>query len=98
MVKSRRFPRPLDPAPIRLTPREREVARWLGEDLTYEVLGERLEISEHGVRKHVRSLLRKLGVHSRHAAVASLAALGYPVITAATLDRLRGADKGTRRP
>lgn len=64
----------------RLTPREREVAGWLGEDLTYDQIGDRLRVSGHVIRKHARSLQEKLGVHSRHAVVAQLANRDVPVL------------------
>jgi two-component system, NarL family, nitrate/nitrite response regulator NarL len=52
-----------------LTSREWEVLDCLREDLTTRSVAERLFISETTVRRHVSSILRKLGVSSREAAV-----------------------------
>lgn len=68
------------PSALVLSPRVREIAGWLGEDLTYDEIGCRLKVSGHAVRKHARGLQAKLGVHSRHAVVAQLAARGIPVL------------------
>ena len=64
------------PVPPALTPREREVAAWLGEDDTYAQIAHRLKIERDTVRHHARSILRKLGVKTRHAAVARLLRAG----------------------
>ena len=57
-------PRPVDPAG-RLRPREREVARLLGEGWRVVSIAERLGISEHTVRKHLRGAYTAFGVHSQ---------------------------------
>lgn len=54
-----------------LSPREREVLPLLAEGLSNIELGERLFISVNTVRNHVRSILKKLGVHTRLEAVAA---------------------------
>lgn len=67
-------------SPFGLTPRERELAGWLGEDLNFLQIAAQMGISRHTVNKHCLSIQAKLGVHSRHAAVALLSALGIPVL------------------
>jgi DNA-binding NarL/FixJ family response regulator len=56
-----------------LSARELEVLLLLDEHLSTDAIAERLYISEHTVRSHVKSLLRKLGVSSRRAALEQLA-------------------------
>jgi DNA-binding NarL/FixJ family response regulator len=56
-----------------LSARETEVLLLLDEHLTTEEIAERLFISEHTVRSHVKSLLSKLGVSSRREALERLA-------------------------
>ena len=56
-----------------LTPRELEVLALVAEGASNHDIAERLVVSEHTVHRHVTSILRKLGVHSR-AAAAVLAA------------------------
>jgi DNA-binding CsgD family transcriptional regulator len=65
------------PAGLAFTPRERAVAAWLGEDDTYAQIAHRLKIKRETVRHHARSIQRKLGVKSRHAAVARLVRTGF---------------------
>jgi DNA-binding NarL/FixJ family response regulator len=55
-----------------LSAREVEVLLLLDEHLSTEDIARRLFISEHTVRSHVKSLLRKLGVSSRREALESL--------------------------
>ena len=55
-----------------LSAREVEVLLLLDEHLGTEEIAERLFISEHTVRSHVKSLLRKLGVSSRREALERL--------------------------
>jgi DNA-binding NarL/FixJ family response regulator len=57
-----------------LSARELEVLLLLDEHLTTDEIAKRLFISEHTVRTHVKSVLRKLGVSSRRDAVEKLAA------------------------
>ncbi len=52
-----------------LSARELEVLLLLDEHLATEEIAQRLYISEHTVRSHVKSLLRKLGVSSRREAL-----------------------------
>jgi DNA-binding NarL/FixJ family response regulator len=56
-----------------LSARELEVLLLLDEHLGTDEIAERLYISEHTVRSHVKSLLRKLGVSSRREALDALA-------------------------
>jgi DNA-binding NarL/FixJ family response regulator len=57
-----------------LSAREVEVLLLLDEHLGTDQIAKRLYISEHTVRSHVKSLLRKLGVSSRRDALEALAA------------------------
>ena len=57
----------------RLSAREVEVLLLLDEHLSTDDIAKRLFISEHTVRSHVKSLLRKLGVSSRREALEQLA-------------------------
>jgi DNA-binding NarL/FixJ family response regulator len=56
----------------RLSAREVEVLLLLDEHLSTDHIAKRLFISEHTVRSHVKSLLRKLGVSSRREALEQL--------------------------
>jgi two-component system, NarL family, response regulator DegU len=56
----------------RLSAREVEVLLLLDEHLSTDAIARRLFISEHTVRSHVKSLLRKLGVSSRREALEQL--------------------------
>ena len=56
-----------------LSAREVEVLLLLDEHLGTDQIAKRLFISEHTVRSHVKSLLRKLGVSSRRDALETLA-------------------------
>ena len=53
-----------------LTPREREVLQLLAEGIATEGIAQRLVVSSHTVRNHIRSILAKLDAHSRLEAVA----------------------------
>src|SRR6266496_4430031 len=57
-----------------LTAREVEILLLLDHRLETDEIAKRLFISEHTVRSHVKSILRKLGVSSRRDAVEKLAA------------------------
>ena len=56
-----------------LSAREVEVLLLLDDHLSTDDIAKRLFISEHTVRSHVKSLLRKLGVSSRREALEQLA-------------------------
>jgi DNA-binding NarL/FixJ family response regulator len=53
-----------------LTPRETEVLRLLADGLGNKDIADRLSISEHTIKFHIRSILGKLGAASRTEAVA----------------------------
>ena len=57
-----------------LSARELEVLLLLDDHLATDEIAKRLFISEHTVRSHVKSLLRKLGVSSRREALEALSA------------------------
>jgi len=63
-----------DTIALRLSARELEVLLLLDEHLGTDQIAKRLFISEHTVRSHVKSLLRKLNVSSRREALEALAA------------------------
>ena len=52
-----------------LTPRERELLRFLGEGLGNREIAEALGLTDHTVKFHLRSIYSKLGVRSRTEAV-----------------------------
>jgi two-component system NarL family response regulator len=66
----RRSGRPARVPPSNLSHRERSVLRLLADGSTQTDIANRLFISPHTVRTHVRNLVRKLGAHSRVEAVA----------------------------
>jgi DNA-binding CsgD family transcriptional regulator len=68
----------------RLTPKERQVARWLAQAKTNWEIGTILGISPRTVEKHVENLLRKLDVENRTAAALEIAR--YPSIDLIELD------------
>ena len=49
----------------KLTPRENEILALLAEGQSNKVIARNLGISDGTVKLHVKSILRKLGVHSR---------------------------------
>jgi PAS domain S-box-containing protein len=50
---------------VRLTPREREVSALVAESLSNRAIGERLQISVHTVKSHLRNIMDKLDANSR---------------------------------
>lgn len=62
----------LHAAPAKLSPREQQVAVWFGHDDTYAQIAAHLGLRHDTIRVHARNILRKLGVRTRHAAVARL--------------------------
>ncbi|MEP4078356.1 response regulator [Haloferula sp.] len=59
------------PSPkVSLTPREQEILGLIVEGLTAKEIAEKLDVSVHTTDTHTRHLFKKLGVHSRAAAVA----------------------------
>jgi LuxR family maltose regulon positive regulatory protein len=61
---------------VALTPKETEVLVLLGQLLSTEEIAQAMFVSKNTVRTHIRSLLRKLGVTRRNAAVRRARALG----------------------
>ncbi|WP_326541595.1 response regulator transcription factor [Pseudorhodoferax sp.] len=59
-----------------LTARETELLRMVAKGLSFETIGELLEISPHTVVAHVKKIYRKLAVHSRGEAVYEASQLG----------------------
>jgi DNA-binding NarL/FixJ family response regulator len=68
MVVSSFLSKPAAPSP--LTPRETEVLSELCKGKSYRMIGDSLFISEETVRRHLKSIYRKLEVHSKTQAVA----------------------------
>jgi len=58
-----------EPGATMLTPREAEVLGAIGDGLSNKAVARQLGISQHTVKFHVESLMRKLGVVSRAEAV-----------------------------
>ncbi|HQR15827.1 MAG TPA: LuxR C-terminal-related transcriptional regulator, partial [Nitrospira sp.] len=56
-------------SPIYLTPREESVTRFLLEGLTNKEIGNKLGISEHTVKDHLKRLMKKTRVTTRTAVV-----------------------------
>jgi len=50
----------------RLSPRERELVELLAQGARLSGVARRLGLSHHTVRNHLKSVFRKLGVHSQH--------------------------------
>ncbi|MEU6847915.1 response regulator transcription factor [Streptomyces sp. NPDC046716] len=59
-----------------LTPREHEVLRLMGRGLGPRAIAERLVVSPHTARGHVKRIMAKLGAHSQLEAVVSAARSG----------------------
>jgi len=59
-----------------LTPREREVLELVADGLSNKLIAEKLRISEHTAKFHLRSILDKLGADTRTDAVAKAARRG----------------------
>ena len=59
-----------------LTPREIELLKLTAKGLSFEKIGELLEISPHTVVAHVKKIYRKLAVHSRGEAVYEATQMG----------------------
>jgi DNA-binding NarL/FixJ family response regulator len=59
-----------------LTPRERDVLKFMAEALEVTEISDRLGISAHTTRGYIQNILEKLGVHSKLEAVVRANALG----------------------
>ncbi len=56
-----------------LTDREREVLELLARGMTNKEIAEKLVISTNTVKRHIKSIFEKLGIHTRSAAAAKMA-------------------------
>ncbi len=61
---------------IHLTPREREVLAWTREGKSAWAVGQILAMSEHTVNYHLRNVMKKLDVSSKHLAILRALAQG----------------------
>lgn len=62
--------------PVALTARERSLLQLLASPMTYREIGTKIFLSENTIRKHVQSILQKVGAHSRLEAVLVARRLG----------------------
>jgi DNA-binding CsgD family transcriptional regulator len=60
----------------KLTERELEILKWTAEGKSAWAVGQILNISEHNVKYHIKRILMKLAVGSKHQAAAKAKALG----------------------
>jgi DNA-binding CsgD family transcriptional regulator len=60
----------------RLTDREIEILKWTSEGKSAWAVGQILNLSEHNVKYHIKRILAKLGVGSKHQAAAKAKFLG----------------------
>lgn len=67
-----------DPMPAGLTPREREVLRWLAHGKTDAEIAGLMSLSKRTVQKHLEHVYVKLGVETRTAAVMRALAIRAP--------------------
>lgn len=67
---------PLDKPGSPLTSRETELLRLTAKGLTFDSIGELLQISPHTVVSHIKNIYRKLAVHSRTEAVYEASQMG----------------------
>lgn len=68
--------KPIEPMPVALTSREKQVLQWLKEGKTNWEIGQILTISDETVKSHVQKLLAKLKVGNRMGAVLRAMELG----------------------
>jgi DNA-binding NarL/FixJ family response regulator len=85
-------PGPAPRPPARLRAREREVLQALAEGLSAAEVAERLVLSPHTVRSHVKTAMRKLGAHSRMEAVMIAAREGAIALAARQPHGAHGRD------
>jgi len=69
-------PRNESPRDAVLTPRETELLRLTAKGLSFDAIGQLLQISPHTVVAHVKKIYRKLAVHSRGEAVYEASQMG----------------------
>lgn len=80
------------PLHSRLTTREWEIVELLGEGATTHLIAESLVLSPTTIYSHVKSVMRKLGVHSRREAVAAAERLRREEASSTNLPRpIRGS-------
>jgi DNA-binding CsgD family transcriptional regulator len=60
----------------KLTDREIEILKWTAEGKSAWAVGQILNIGEHNVKYHIKRILTKLAVGSKHQAAAKAKALG----------------------
>ncbi len=65
------------PGQAGLTDRERQVLALMGEGLDPQAIAQRLVVSRHTARGHVKNILMKLGAHTQLEAVVIAARAGY---------------------
>ena len=97
-IEPRRSPdEPLQPPPVHLTRREREVLALMCEGLSNKLIGRRLKIAPSTVKVHVSKILRVLNVSNRLQAVLQSRCweLTDPPIN--HVDRLNGSPRGRHR-
>jgi NarL family two-component system response regulator LiaR len=70
-----------------LTPREQDVLRLLARGLTTRAIAAALSVGENTVKTHTRTLLAKLGAHSRTQAVLEAQRLGLVPAPSSEIDR-----------
>jgi DNA-binding CsgD family transcriptional regulator len=68
--------RTLRPEPRKLTPREREVMRWMADGKTSAQIAQIMGLSRFTVEFHLKNAVGKLGAGTRSAAVARAAVIG----------------------
>ncbi|HYO87614.1 MAG TPA: LuxR C-terminal-related transcriptional regulator, partial [Candidatus Limnocylindrales bacterium] len=64
---------------VSLTPREQDILRLMGSDLSNAEIAERLVVSPQTVKWYVKEIYSKLGVHSRDEALALFEEMAAPV-------------------
>lgn len=90
--------RPREPDPLAaLTRRERDVLACMVEGMAQAEMAERLCLSRHTVRTHVRNILGKLGAHSTLEVAALVRRLEEPVTHNFSGHRLREHHAGDRQ-
>jgi DNA-binding CsgD family transcriptional regulator len=60
------------PLEEQLSPREQQVAEWVGQGKSNDEIGTILGISAHTVKNHLDKIFRKLGVENRCAAAVAI--------------------------
>jgi DNA-binding CsgD family transcriptional regulator len=75
-----------------LTPRERDVMRWVEDGLSNTEIARKLWIQPTTVRKHLEHVFDKLGVRSRTAALSKLHGIGKPKRADAARERAPAAE------